>query len=73
MNQIYNQKLFTESCSTVRLLHPWPSANDDPKTRVWLITGTSSGLGRALVKSVLDKRDKIVANIQPTISSNNLL
>ena len=35
--------------------------HDDPNTRVWLITGTSSGLGRALVKSVLDRKDKVVA------------
>jgi len=34
---------------------------DDPNTRVWLITGTSSGMGRALVKSVLDRNDKVIA------------
>lgn len=34
---------------------------DDPDTRVWLITGTSSGMGRALVKSALDRNDKVIA------------
>ena len=34
---------------------------DDSDTRVWLITGTSSGMGRALVKSALDRNDKVIA------------
>ena len=34
---------------------------DDSTTKVWLITGTSSGMGRALVKSVLDRNDKVIA------------
>jgi len=35
--------------------------HDDSNTRVWLITGTSSGMGRALVKSALDRNDKVIA------------
>ena len=35
--------------------------HDDPNTKVWLITGTSSGMGRALVKSALDRNDKVIA------------
>ena len=34
---------------------------DDSDARVWLITGTSSGMGRALVKSALDRNDKVIA------------
>ena len=34
---------------------------DDSNTRVWLITGTSSGMGRALVKSALDRNDRVIA------------
>ena len=34
---------------------------DDSNTKVWLITGTSSGMGRALVKSALDRHDKVIA------------
>ena len=33
----------------------------DPNARVWLITGTSSGMGRALVKSALGRSDKVIA------------
>lgn len=29
--------------------------------RVWLITGTSSGLGTELVKAALDRGDKVIA------------
>ena len=35
--------------------------HDDSNARVWLITGTSSGMGRALVKSALDRHDKVIA------------
>jgi len=35
--------------------------HDDLSTKVWLITGTSSGMGRALVKSALDRNDKVIA------------
>lgn len=35
--------------------------HDDHNTMVWLITGTSSGMGRALVKSALDRNDKVIA------------
>lgn len=38
-----------------------PYSYDTPSTRVWFITGTSSGMGRALVKSALDRRDKVIA------------
>jgi len=34
---------------------------DDSNVRVWLITGTSSGMGRSLVKSALDRNDKVIA------------
>jgi NADP-dependent 3-hydroxy acid dehydrogenase YdfG len=34
---------------------------DDSNTKVWLITGTSSGMGRALVKSALERNDKVIA------------
>ena len=35
--------------------------HDNSNTRVWLITGTSSGMGRALVKAALDRSDKVIA------------
>ena len=34
---------------------------DDSNTKVWLITGTSSGMGRALVRSALERNDKVIA------------
>ena len=34
---------------------------DDSDVKVWLITGTSSGMGRALVKAALDRGDKVIA------------
>jgi len=34
---------------------------DDSNTKVWFITGTSSGMGRALVKSALDRSEKVIA------------
>jgi len=34
---------------------------DDSNTKVWFITGTSSGMGRELVKSTLDRNDKVIA------------
>ena len=36
-------------------------SHNDNDARVWLITGTSSGMGRALVKSALDRNDKVIA------------
>ena len=35
--------------------------HDDSNTKVWLITGTSSGMGRELVKSALERNDKVIA------------
>jgi len=35
--------------------------HDDSNTNVWLITGTSSGMGRALVRSALDRNEKVIA------------
>lgn len=35
--------------------------HDESNVKVWLITGTSSGMGRALVKSALDRNDKVIA------------
>ena len=34
---------------------------DNADAKVWLITGTSTGLGRALVRSTLERGDKVVA------------
>lgn len=34
---------------------------DDAGTKVWLITGTSSGMGRSLVKAALERNDKVIA------------
>ena len=34
---------------------------EDSNTKVWLITGTSSGMGRALVRSALDRSEKVIA------------
>jgi NAD(P)-dependent dehydrogenase (short-subunit alcohol dehydrogenase family) len=36
-------------------------ASDSSKHRVWLITGTSQGFGRDLVKAALDRGDSVVA------------
>ena len=35
--------------------------HDESNVKVWLITGTSSGMGRSLVKSALGRNDKVIA------------
>ncbi|KAI0056013.1 NAD(P)-binding protein [Artomyces pyxidatus] len=35
-------------------------------SRVWFITGTSSGFGRALVEAVLNKNERVVATVRKT-------
>jgi NAD(P)-dependent dehydrogenase (short-subunit alcohol dehydrogenase family) len=39
---------------------------ENTTARVWLITGTSSGLGRALARAALDRGDRVVATARST-------
>lgn len=41
-------------------------------TRVWLVTGTSSGLGRALIEAVLSKGERAVATTRSSASLDEL-
>lgn len=40
------------------------SADPSPRTRVWLITGTSSGLGRAIADAALSSGDTVAAAVR---------
>lgn len=46
-------------------------ANSDPK--VWLITGSSSGFGRALTEAVLEHGDRVVATARKPEQLNDLV
>ncbi|KAJ7485607.1 hypothetical protein FB451DRAFT_1337707 [Mycena latifolia] len=47
-------------------------ASNGPASKVWLITGTSSGLGRSLISSVLAKGDRVIATSRSLEPIQNL-
>jgi len=49
-----------------------PATGDRPAGRVWLITGTSTGLGRAIAETVLARGDRVVATARDVDSVKDL-
>lgn len=71
INRIYNQSWNPKLLSILNILNTLNTllpmaitkdiSHDDFNTKVWLITGTSSGMGRELVRSALSRNDKVIA------------
>ncbi|MGW2706687.1 oxidoreductase [Streptomyces sp. NPDC001340] len=50
-----------------------PSQHADPAAKVWFITGTSTGLGRALAHEVIASGDRLVATARDTKALDDLV
>jgi NAD(P)-dependent dehydrogenase (short-subunit alcohol dehydrogenase family) len=50
----------------------FPTQNTNQARRVWFITGTSSGFGRALAEAVLEHGDRLVATARDTAAMSDL-